>query len=47
MTSGAMYPGVPLFSVLFSGVHSLAIPKSVNLKYPYLSKTRFSGLMSL
>ena len=41
-----MQPGVPEFSVLFSGVQSLAIPKSVNLKYPLLSKTGFSGFTS-
>ncbi len=46
ITSGDMYPGVPLvYSELF-GFLFLATPKSVNLRYPFSSKTRFSGLRS-
>ena len=42
-----MYPGVPDVSWAFSGLQTLAIPKSVIRKYPSESITRFSGLMSL
>lgn len=41
-----MYPGVPEVSFEFYSLNYLAIPKSVRCKYPWLSKTRFSGLMS-
>lgn len=34
ITSGAIYPGVPLVSCEFSGFHILAIPRSVILKNP-------------
>jgi len=47
MTSGAIYPGVPDVSAWLSGQIGLAIPKSVNLRNPFLSKTKFSGLRSL
>jgi hypothetical protein len=47
MTSGAIYPGVPDVSEELSGDQYLAIPKSVSFKYPFESKTRFSGLISL
>jgi hypothetical protein len=49
ITSGAIYPGVPLVSLELSrsGTHSLAIPKSVSFKYPFSSNTKFSGLISL
>jgi len=36
ITSGAIYPGVPLVSDEFSGFQILAIPRSVNLKYPFV-----------
>ena len=42
-----MYPGVPDVSLAFSGRKTLAIPKSVNLRYPDSSMTKFSGLISL
>lgn len=47
ITSGAMYPGVPLVSSELLSFFFLATPKSVILKYPFSSKTRFSGLRSL
>jgi hypothetical protein len=47
ITSGAIYPGVPLVSDAFDGLHTLAIPISVNLKYPLESNTKFSGFKSL
>ena len=34
MTSGAIYPGVPLVSLALLGLQTLAIPRSVTLKYP-------------
>jgi hypothetical protein len=34
MTSGAIYPGVPLVSEELSGLQILAIPMSVTLTYP-------------
>lgn len=46
ITSGAIYPGVPLVSYAFSGFHSLAIPISVSLRNPFESNTRFSGFTS-
>ena len=46
ITSGDMYPGVPDVSFWLSGESILAIPISVNLKYPLASKMRFSGLIS-
>lgn len=42
-----MYPGVPLVSLALSFLYVLAIPKSVSLRYPFLSMTKFSGFMSL
>jgi hypothetical protein len=47
MTSGAIYPGVPEVSFELSGFQTLAIPRSVILRKPFESKTRFSGLISL
>jgi hypothetical protein len=41
-----IYPGVPEVSARFSGFHILATPRSVSLRYPFLSNTRFSGLTS-
>ena len=46
ITSGAIYPGVPEVSWELSALKIRAIPKSVTLKYPFLSKTKFSGFMS-
>lgn len=46
MTSGAIYPGVPLVSSALLGFVSLETPRSVTLKYPRSSRTRFSGLRS-
>jgi len=42
-----IYPGVPLVSLPLSFLYNLAIPKSVNLKNPSLSITKFSGFISL
>lgn len=47
MTSGDIYPGVPLVYYELLGFLFLATPKSVSLKYPFSSNTRFSGLRSL
>ena len=47
ITSGAIYPGVPLVSPLLLSLLFFAIPKSVILTYPSSSKTKFSGLISL
>lgn len=41
-----MYPGVPLVSHELSGLQIRAIPRSVRRRYPSLSNTRFSGLIS-
>lgn len=47
MTSGDIYPGVPLVSEELLDFLILAIPRSVILMYPLESRTKFSGLMSL
>ena len=47
ITSGAMYPGVPEVSLEFYSLNSQLIPKSAMWRYPFVSKTKFSGLMSL
>ena len=47
ITSGAMYPGVPEVSWELSGFQILATPRSVTFTYPSVSRTRFSGLISL
>jgi hypothetical protein len=41
-----MYPGVPLVSFELLVLAILATPKSVNLKYPVFSNTKFSGFKS-
>jgi len=47
MTSGDIYPGVPLVSMWLSLTSYLAMPRSVSLTYPRWSTTRFSGFKSL
>ena len=46
ITSGAIYPGVPLVSLELSFSLILATPKSVIRKYPFFSRTKFSGFIS-
>ena len=41
-----IYPGVPLVSFELFGDQVRAIPKSVNLIYPFVSNRMFSGLRS-
>jgi len=47
MTSGDIYPGVPLVSMWLSFTNYLAIPRSVSFTYPLWSTTKFSGFKSL
>ena len=42
-----IYPGVPLVSFELFGSQVRAIPKSVNLRKPFVSNKIFSGLISL